>query len=179
MYISGKYLDYDKKLNEAQSRIASLSAKNESLTIQISTLTEVVKKGKDRLKTLEENIDTDKASSKLKDKQIDEALMKVDKAGFEAVEKFKASDKFSDKLCDYYVDGFELFHKYLAKHHLEMDLSQLDMEEIEKEVLEDRPSEATTEELLKDRPFGVATEGEVIPDVVEGIPIDPFFPSLP
>ena len=121
MYISGKYLDYDKKLNEAQSRIASLSAKNESLTIQISTLTEVVKKGKDRLKTLEENIDTDKASSKLKDKQIDEALMKVDKAGFEAVEKFKASDKFSDKLCDYYVDGFELFHKYLAKHHLEME----------------------------------------------------------
>ena len=60
-----------------------------------------------------------------------------------------------------------------------MDLSQLDMEEVEKEVLEDRPSKAAMEELLEDRPSGVATEGEVIPDVVEGIPIDPSFPSLP
>nr|POF17421.1 hypothetical protein CFP56_59448 [Quercus suber] len=69
LYIFGNYLDYDKKLNEAQSRIASLFAKNESLTIQISALTDEVKKG------------------------------------FEAVEKFKASDEFLDKLYDFYVDG--------------------------------------------------------------------------
>lgn len=67
MYISKKYLDYDKKLIEAQSRIAYPSTENESLTIQISALTDKVKKGKDYLKTLEENIDTEKASSKLKD----------------------------------------------------------------------------------------------------------------
>ena len=83
---------------------------------------------------MEENIDIEKASSKLKDKQIDKALIKVNKASFEAVEKFKAFDEFLDMLCDYYVDGFELFCKYLVKHHLEMDLSQLDMEEVEKEV---------------------------------------------
>ena len=46
--------------------------------------------------------------SKLKDKQIDEALIKVEKAGFEAVEKFKASNGFSNKLRKYYVDCFEL-----------------------------------------------------------------------
>lgn len=53
--------------------------------------------------------------------------MKVKKVGFEVVEKFKASYEFSDKLCDYYVDGFDLFHEYLAKHHAELDFSQLDM----------------------------------------------------
>ena len=103
MYISGKYLDYNKKLIEVQSRIASLSTKNESLTIQISALVDEVKKDKDRLKTLEKNIDIEKEFSKLKDKQIDEALVKVDKAGFEAVEKFKASDELSDRLYNYYV----------------------------------------------------------------------------
>lgn len=66
LYISKKYLDYDKKLIEAQSRIAYPSTENESLTIQISALSDKVKKGKDHLKTLEENIDTEKASSKLK-----------------------------------------------------------------------------------------------------------------
>ena len=105
--------------------------------------------------------------------------MKVDKVGFEAGEKFKASDEFSDKLCDYYVDGFELFRKYLAKHHLGIDFSQLDMEEVEKEVLEDHPPEAATKELLEDRPSRVATKGDVIPDVTESIPTDPSLPSLP
>ncbi|XP_030969951.1 uncharacterized protein LOC115990243 [Quercus lobata] len=37
------------------------------------------------------------------------------------------------------------------------------MEEVEKEVLEDRPSEAAMEELLEDRPSRVAMEGGVIP----------------
>nr|POF22558.1 hypothetical protein CFP56_40555 [Quercus suber] len=78
-------------------------------------------------------------------KQIDEALKKVEKAGLEAVEKFKALDEFLDKFCDYYVDDFELFHKYLAKHHLEMDFSKLDMEEVEKEILVDHPTEAADE----------------------------------
>ena len=50
----------------------------------------------------------------MKDKQIYEALSKVKKVGIEVVEKFKASDEYLDKLCDYYVKGFELFRKYLV-----------------------------------------------------------------
>ena len=61
------------------------------------------------------------------------------------VEKFKGSNEYSDKLCDYYVEGFNLFHKYLAKHHPELDFSELDVEEMEKEILTDRSSEATME----------------------------------
>ena len=75
------------------------------------------------MKTLEKSINTEKAFSKLKDKQIDETLLKVEKAGLEAVERFKVSYKYSDKLCDYYVEG--LFRKYLAKHHPNLDFSNL------------------------------------------------------
>ena len=57
------------------------------------------------MKTLEKSIDTKKAFSKLKDKQIEETLLKVEKAGLEAMERFKVSYKYSDKLCDYYVEG--------------------------------------------------------------------------
>ena len=49
--------------------------------------------------TLEKSIDTEKAFSKLKDKQIAEVLSKVEMASSEAVEKFKALDEYSDKLC--------------------------------------------------------------------------------
>ena len=51
-----------------------------------------------------------------------------------------------------------------------MDLSQLNMEKVEKEVLEDRPSEVAMEGLLEDCPFGVVMEGGVILDVVESLP---------
>ena len=179
LYISGKYLDYDKKLVEAQSGIASLFAENESLTIQIFAFANEAKKDKDHLKILEKNINFEKAFSKLKDKQIDEAFIKVEKASFEAVEKFKASDGFSDKLCEYYVDCFELFRKYLAKHHPELDFSQLDMEEVEKEMLEDHPSEATAaDEGMPGLVRSIPTD-EVVLGVIESVPTDLSPSNLP
>ena len=47
----------------------------------------------------------------MKEKKIDETLLKVKKVALEAMEKFKVSDEYSDKLCNYYVEGFELFRK--------------------------------------------------------------------
>ena len=107
---------------------------------QIIALFDEAKKDKDRLTVLEKSIDIEKAFSRLKDKQIYEALLKVEKAGIKVVEKFKASDEYSNKLCDYYIEGFELFRKYLVKHHLELDFADLGMEVIEKEVLADHQS---------------------------------------
>ena len=87
----------------------SFSSENKSLKSQVSVFSDEAKKDKDHLKTLEKSIDIEKAFSKLKDMLIDEALLKIDKASSEVVEKFKVSDEYSDKLCDYYVEGFELF----------------------------------------------------------------------
>lgn len=89
----------------------------------------------------------EKALSKLMDKQIDEALAKLQKVGPEAVEKFKKFYEYSNKLCDYYMEGFELFCKYMAKHHPDLDFSNLDMEEIEREILVNCPSDATIEKM--------------------------------
>ncbi|KAL0001811.1 hypothetical protein SO802_015592 [Lithocarpus litseifolius] len=102
-------------------------------------------KTQDRLKVLEKDITTKKAFSKLKDKQIEEALVKIREVGAVVVEKFKDSDEYSEKICDYYVEDFDLFRKYLAKHHPKLDFSKLDVEDVEKEILADHPSKATAE----------------------------------
>ena len=132
MYISGMYLEYEEKFVMAQSKVEFLSSENKSLKSQVSALLDKAKKDKDHLKTQEKSINTKMAFSKLKDKRIDEALLKIKKAGSEAVEKFKVSNEYLDKLCNYYVEGFELFQKYLAKHHPNLDFSKLDMEAIER-----------------------------------------------
>ena len=70
------------------------------------------------------------------------------------MEEFKALDEYSNKLCGYYSEGLNLFRKYLAKHHLELDFPKLDMEELEREILKYRPSEVAIE-------------------VIDSVPIDP------
>lgn len=52
------------------------------------------------------------------------------------MEKFKVSDKYLDKLCDIMWKVSTFFVS--TKHHPKLDLSNLDMEGVEKETLADR-----------------------------------------
>ena len=60
---------------------------------------------------------------------------------------FKDFDKYSDELCKYYVEGFDLLVKWMAKHHPSLDLSGLAMDDIEKELMS---SEATVENMMEE-----------------------------
>ena len=66
------------------------------------------------------------------------------------MQEFKDSDSYLDELCEYYVEGFQLFRKWMAKHHPDLDLSSLVMDEVEKELLTDCPSEATTKNVTEE-----------------------------
>ena len=70
-------------------------------------------------------------------------------------------------MYDYYVEGFELFLKYLAKHHPGLDFSNLDMEIVENEVLANHQSEE-----------GVGEGGDVAA-VDEAISVDLSSSALP
>ena len=65
----------------AKSKVEPLSVENELLKSQIFALAEESRKDEECLKTLEKSLDTKKAFSRLKNKQIDEALLKVKKVG--------------------------------------------------------------------------------------------------
>ena len=145
LYLSGKYLAYEEKLASFISQMESLSLENALLQDKVTSLESEAKEIQECLKALEKDISTKKAFSRLKDKKIEEVLAKISKASAEAVEKFKDSDEYSNKLCDYYVEGFDIFRKYLARHHPELDFSKLDMEKVEKEILADHPFKAIAE----------------------------------
>ena len=56
---------------------------------------------------------------------------------------------YSDELCGYYVEGFDLLRKWMAKHHPNLDLFGLVIGDVEKELLSDHPSEATAENVME------------------------------
>ena len=85
------------------------------------------------------------------------------------MQEFKDSDSHSDELCEYYAEGFKLFRKCMAKHQPNLDLSSLIMGEVGKELLVDRPSEATAENVMEE----AMTIVEVTEEAMTITPADP------
>ena len=128
----------------------SLSVENEMLKNKVAILTIEAENDKECVAALEKSLQVEKEFCKLKDKQIGDLQFKLQKARAAAVQEFKDFDFYSDKLCEYYVEGFKLIRKQMAKHHLDLDLSSLVMGDVEKELLSNRLSEATTENVVEE-----------------------------
>nr|POE63896.1 hypothetical protein CFP56_01935 [Quercus suber] len=79
---------------------------------------------------------------------------------------FAKNETFKNK---YYVEGFDPLMKWMAKHHPDLDLFGLVMGDVEKELLSDRPSEATAK--------NVTEEATIVAEVMEEVstiaPADP------
>nr|POE70521.1 hypothetical protein CFP56_22921 [Quercus suber] len=120
LFVSGKLLDLEKKVATTEPMIKSLFAENETLKNKVAILTIEAENDKER-----------------------NLQLKLEKVGPDTVQEFKESDLYSDDLCEYYVEGFELFRTWMAKHHPELDLSSLVMAEMEKVFVAYCPSEVT------------------------------------
>ena len=120
------------------------------LRTRLSFLPVEAENDKECVATLEKSLQVEKDFSKLKDKQIGDLQFKLEKASPDAIQEFKEFDLYSDDLCEYYVEGFELFRRWMAKHHPELNLSGLVMGEVEKEFVADRPSKVTEENVVEE-----------------------------
>ena len=68
------------------------------------------------------------------------------------IQDFKDCDEYYEKLCRYYMEGIDLLVKWMAKHHLNLGLSGLVVDNVEKELMSDRPSKVTTENVMEEDP---------------------------
>nr|POE52799.1 hypothetical protein CFP56_68709 [Quercus suber] len=134
----------------AKSSSTSLSAENERLENKVAILTAKAENDKERVATLEKCLQVEKDICKLKDKQIGDLELKLQNVGATTVPDFKDSNEYSDDMCKYYVKGFDLLVKWIAKHHLDLDLSGLAVDDVEKELMSDRPFEATVENVTEE-----------------------------
>ena len=148
MFIFGKLLDLEKRVAMFEPMIKSFFVENETFKNKVSILTVEVEKDREHVAALEKSLQVEKDFCKLKDKQIDDLELKLQIVGA-MVKDFKDSDEYSDELCGYYVEGFDLLMKWMAKHHPDLDLSGLVMDDVEKELLTNPPSEAITKNVTE------------------------------
>ena len=86
------------------------------------------------------------------------------------MKEFKDFDKYSDELCGYYVEGFDLLRKWMAKHHSDLDLFGLVMDEVKKELMVDRPFEVIAENVMEEATDII----EVMEEAAITTPADPI-----
>ena len=102
MFISGKLFDLLKKVAMFEPVIKFVSAKNEMFMNKVSILT-VEAENYERMVVLEKSLQVGKGFCKLKDKQIGDLELKLQKVEAMAVKEFKDSNEYSDELCGYYT----------------------------------------------------------------------------
>ena len=130
--------------------VKSLFAKNETLKNKVSILTIEAENDKEHVVVLEKSLQVDKDFCKLKDKQIGDLELKLQKVRATTVKEFKESDEYSDELWWYYVEGFNLLRKWMAKHHPNLDLFGLVMDDVMKELMSNCPFEAMVENVTEE-----------------------------
>ena len=114
---------------------------------KVTILTVEDENDKESVATLEKSLQVEKDFCKLKDKQIGDLEPKQENVKATVVQDFKDSDEYFDELCKYYVKGFDLLMKWMAKHHPSLDLSGLAVDNVEKELMS---SEATIENVVEE-----------------------------
>nr|POF18905.1 hypothetical protein CFP56_29728 [Quercus suber] len=116
LFVSGKLLDLEKKVATSKPLVKSLSVENKTFKNKVAILSAIVENDKECVATLEKSL-----------------------------QDFEDSNVYSDELCKYCMEGFDLLMKWMVKHHPGLDLSGLAMDDVEKELMS---SEAVAEEAI-------------------------------
>ena len=75
-----------------------------------------------------------------KDEQLLAAREKIKTIAVKSVEAFQMIEEYNTVLFSWYFKGFKLLRRYLAKHPIGVDLKNLDLEEVDKEMAVDEAS---------------------------------------
>ena len=92
---------------------------------------------KEKVKTLSDDLKVEKQLTLEKDEQLLTAKEKLKTIAAKAVEAFQLSDEYKTVLFNWYFKGFELLRGYFVKHPTGVDLQNLDLEEVDKEMAAD------------------------------------------
>ena len=80
-----------------------------------------------------------------------------------SVEAFQQTNKYNTVLFRWYYKGFKLLRRYLVEHPTRVNLESLDLEVVDKEMVEDEVAQATqvaTPNTVGDVPKPIDADGD-------------------
>jgi len=123
-----------------------LEAENSKLKKDLITAMGEVNTMKEKLKVMGDDLRAERQLTVEKDEQLQAANEKIKTIATKAVEAFQQTEEHNTMLFSWYFKGFELLRHYLVKHLVGVDIEDLDLEEVDKEMAADKASQAATPE---------------------------------
>ena len=130
--------------------MASLTSRMEALESEYSTLKKKLINSMDEANTLKEKVKTlndDLKAERLltleKDEQLLGAREKLKTIATRSIKASQQTNEYNTVLFSWYFKGFELLRRYLVKHPIGVDLENLDLEEVDKEMAIDEAAQSS------------------------------------
>ena len=138
------------------SKMKALGVENSKLKKDLIVAMDEANTIKEKAKTLGDNLRAKRQLTLEKDEQLLAAKEKIKTVAAKAVEAFQQIEEYNTVLFSWYYKGFELLRRYFVKHPTRVDLENLDLEEVDKEMAGDEASQSTALE-------GDAPESALLP----------------
>ncbi|KAK9997457.1 hypothetical protein SO802_022143 [Lithocarpus litseifolius] len=142
-HITSEYLAQDTKFVSAVSRVDTLEAENSKLKKDLIIAMGEANAMKEKLKVMGDDLRAERQLMVEKDEQLLAAKDKIKTIAAKAVEAFQQIDEHNTMLFSWYLKGFELLRRYLIKHPVGVDMENLDLEEVDREMTADKVSQST------------------------------------
>ena len=146
LHITSEYLTQEAKVASVMSKIEALEAENSQLKKDLIVAMDEANTIKEKAKTLSDDPGAERQLTLEKDKQLLVAKEKLKTIATKVVEAFQQTEEYHTVLFSWYYKGFELSRRHFFKHHIEVDLENLDLEEVDKEMVADKASQSTAPE---------------------------------
>ena len=143
LHLSSEYLAQEAKVESALSRVAVLEAKNSKLKKELITVMGEANLAKEKAKTLSDDLRVEWQLTMEKDEQLLAAKEKIKTITVKAIEGFQQTEEYNIVLFSWYFKGFELLRRYFIKHPSGVEMENLDLEEVDKEMAADKASNSS------------------------------------
>ena len=144
LHITLKYLSQEVKVASVVSRVEVLEVENCKLKKDLIAAMDEANTVKEKAKVLSDELRAEKQLTLDKDKHLLAAKEKIKTIVAKSMEAFQLTEEYNTVFFNWYFKGFELLRWYLAKHPVGMDLKNLDLEEVHKEMVADEASQSKT-----------------------------------
>ena len=118
-------------------RMEALEAENSKLKKDLIVAMDEANTFKEKVKTLSDDLKAEQQLTLEKDEQLLVAKEKLKTIAAKAVEAFQQIEEYNTVLFSWYFKGFELLRRYFVKHPTRVNLENLDLEEVDKEMAAD------------------------------------------
>ena len=146
LHITSEYLTQKAKVASLTSRMEDLEAENSTLKKKLINSMDEATTLMEKVKTLSDDLKTEHQLTLEKDEQLLGAKEKLRTIAAKAIKAFQQTDKYNTVLFSWYFNDFEFLRRYLVKHPTKVDLENLDLEEVDKEMAVDKAAQSSSPE---------------------------------